>query len=145
MKKKILMLLMTAVMLFTVTGTAFASTPIEVMPNVSEGALPDVPGSPQGEEDIQPYTNNLTGSLNFNGRIARCSGVLIEHGATLKLTMTLKRGSQTLKSWTATGTDYVGIGEEYAVTSYATYTLVYEYWVNGVKQPNVETTNTPPY
>lgn len=145
MKKRIFTLLMAAVMLLSVTGTAFASAPIEAPPNVSEETQSDVPGDTQGEEGIQPYSNRLTGGLTFDGRIARCSGVLIEHGATLKLTMTLKRGNQTLKSWTATGTDYVGIGEEYAVTSYATYTLVYEYWVNGVKQPNVETTNTPPY
>lgn len=145
MKKKVFTFLMAVVMLLSVTGTAFASASISVPLDTSENVHPDIPSGTQTEGDIQPYTNRLTGSLNFDGRIARCSGVLIEHGAALKLTMTLKRGNQVLKSWSATGTDYVGIGEEYAVTSYATYTLVYEYWVNDVKQPNVETTNTPPY
>lgn len=144
-KKRILTLLMAAVMLLSVTGTTFASAPIESLPNSPEEAQSDVPSDIQDEGGIQPYTNRLTGSLNFDGRIARCSGLLIEHGATLRLTMTLKRGTQTLKSWTATGTDYVGIGEEYAVTSHATYTLVFEYWVNGVKQPNIKTSKSTPY
>ena len=50
MKKRIFTLLMAAVMLLSVTGTAFASAPIEAPPNVSEETQSDVPGDTQGEE-----------------------------------------------------------------------------------------------
>lgn len=117
MKKKIFAVLLAALMLFSITGTALAST----------------------------YANRVTGSLQFDGRTARCSGVFIDHGSSLTLKMTLKRGSQVINSWTASGQDYVGIGKEQLVTSGGTYTLLFETWLNGVKQPDITTTNSPPF
>jgi len=117
MKKKILVFFLAALTLLSITGTALANT----------------------------YSNRLTGSLQFEGRTARCSGLLFEDGAELTMKMTLKRGTQVLASWTASGNSYVGIGEEFVVTSGATYTLLFETWVNGEKQPDVTTTNKPPF
>lgn len=116
MKKRILVAVLSVAMLVSIVGTAFAS--------------------------VEPRTNRLNGVLRFDGRTAHCSAALAEGGASLKLVMTLKRGDFAYKVWSTAGTGLIGLGETYVVPSAGTYTLEFDYWVNGVRQPTLQVYNS---
>ena len=92
------------------------------------------------------YTAHGSVSLSFDGSKAVCAAWYIADNTSdaLDVTLSLYRGSTLVTSWSRTGTGAVSISERYGVQSGKTYTLILQYSVNGVAQPELTTTKTSP-
>ena len=92
------------------------------------------------------YTAHGSVSLSFDGSKAVCAAWYIADNTSdaLDVTLSLYRGSTLVTSWSRTGTGAVSISERYGVQSGKTYTLILQYSVNGVAQPELSTTKTSP-
>lgn len=80
--------------------------------------------------------------LTISGTKAYCVGKYSSGNQSDKISMTLslKLGTTTIDSWSASGTGSAVISEVCTVQTGKTYTLVLSGTVNGVKQPDVSVT-----
>lgn len=81
-----------------------------------------------------PRALSINPTLGFNGMIAECEVHVAGDNTSeyIEVTLTLKRGSDCIETWTASGYGYVYMYEEAIITKYATYTLVAQVTVNNV-------------
>ena len=114
MRKRMLPLVMASVLMFSVAISAAAA----------ERAITGRPG------------------LTISGTTAYCVGKYNSgnQSDTISMTLTLKLGTTTIDSWSASGTGSAVISETCTVQKGKTYTLVLSGTVNGVKQPDVSVT-----
>lgn len=85
-------------------------------------------------------------SLSFDEGKAVCSAwyTADKTSDALDATLSLYRGDTLITSWNQTGTGTIAISKKYSVQSGKTYTLILQYSVNGVAQPELSTTKTFP-
>lgn len=78
-------------------------------------------------------------TLKITGTTAYCVGKYSSGNKNdeIALTITLKQGSTTVKSWSVAGKGSVVISETYTVMAKKTYKLVLTATVNGVSKPGV--------
>lgn len=84
----------------------------------------------------------ISGSLNFSGTTAYCSGSVTEPGKYIHATMTLSHGSTVVGSWMAGGSSIVNLSGSCAVTKGESYTLVISGTVDGVPFSSTPYTKT---
>ena len=80
--------------------------------------------------------------LSIYGTTAYCTGKYDSgnNSDRISIKVTLKQGTDTLKSWSATGLGSAVVSETWTVRTGKTYTLVLAATVNGVAQPEQSTT-----
>lgn len=83
-------------------------------------------------------------TLTINGTTAYCGGRCSSGNADdeISITLTLKQGTQKIKSWSASGKGSVTISETCTVTPKQTYVLVLSATVNGKKMADASVTAT---
>lgn len=83
-------------------------------------------------------------TLKITGTTAYCVGKYSSGNKNddISITITLKRGSTTIDSWSTSGKGSVVISETCTVTAKKTYKLVMTATVNGVSRPEVTVTAT---
>lgn len=116
MKKRIMPLLMVVLLVLAITAPAASAVNSRV-----------ISGRP---------------TLRISGDTAYCEAVFRSgnRDSDISATLTLKYGSETVDSWSASGKGSVTISESKTVLEKGEYTLVLKATVNGVVQPEVEVT-----
>lgn len=81
-------------------------------------------------------------TLRISGDTAYCEAIYRSGNSKndISVTLTLKRGTDIIDSWSASGNGSVTISESRTVLMKGTYTLVLEAKVNGITQPEVVVT-----
>lgn len=80
--------------------------------------------------------------LTINGTTAICTGKCSSGNSSdkISITITLKFGTDTIKSWSASGTGSVVISKTCTVKTGKTYTLILSTKINGITQPSASIT-----
>lgn len=81
-------------------------------------------------------------TLRISGDTAYCEAIFRSGNRNndISVTLTLKRGTDTIDSWSASGKGSVTISKSKAVSVKGSYTLILKATVNGVVQPEVVVT-----
>lgn len=81
-------------------------------------------------------------TLRISGDTAYCEAVFRSGNRAndISVTLTLKRGTETIDSWSASGKGSVTISESKTVLAKGSYTLILKATVNDVAQPEVTVT-----
>lgn len=117
MKRRMLSLLILAVLVLTISGKA-----------------------------IEPRGINVKPSLSFDGTTAICFASCKGNSSTdeVKATLTLYQGASYIDSWSSSGIGRIPVSGECQVQGGRSYKLVLTYSINGVDKPSVSTTATCP-
>ncbi len=90
--------------------------------------------------------DNATPTLTFSGSTANCVATVISDNASdaIQVSLTLRENGTPVAGWNDSGTGRVTMSKTYDATPGATYTLVLNYSINGVKQDPVSVSATCP-
>lgn len=93
---------------------------------------------------VTPRTKTISPGLYFDGKTARCSLTVVadKSSDSISATIQLCKGSSVVKTWTESGTGYIGFSDTYTVSTTGNYTLTASVTINGTTYPTVSKSAT---